>query len=160
MKDFSVFFGINLFLLKFFSKKLELNFYNEKKLKSFLFLSRKKKRVINILLAKIFNVNFNMERLIIFYILRKYVIRSWKGLRIFFNKPSKGQRTRSNASINIKFASLLRSKIKSLNNKNKNSTIDKKNYFINIKKKIKKKINFSTKKKSKINVLIKSTSWM
>jgi len=76
-------------------------------------------------------------------------------MRIFFNKPSNGQRTRSNCSLNGLYSNILKKKIKQMNKKNFEQAVDNKNYFINIKKKTKKTYQKKIKKTSKILLLSK-----
>jgi len=156
--EFRGIFGINSSLLNILMGKVECNLkFDEFKL-SFAKFNWKKKRLINIIIAKIFNINFGLIEVIKLNVLRTYLVGSFKGRKTFLNKPVRGQRTRSNSNTNNHLAAFLRNKMKYLLKMDNPSSDLNKNFFIKIKKKTKRR-SIKIRKESKLNALLAIKTW-
>lgn len=138
----------------FFLKRFELinkNYYLNKNLSSFNLEDRK---IINMYLSQYVSINHPISQLLRYNIIRLYLIKSFRGKSQAMGKPSRGQRTWSNASTAKKTNNLLRSFVVSMKKEN----LTKKKEESKNKKMIKKKIKKSNTKfkikveKKKINI--------
>lgn len=121
-------------------------------------LSWKKKRLINIIFAKTYNVNFNLHELIRLNLIRLFLIKSYRGRCHILAKPVKSQQTWSNARSISPYSKILKKNISQMMKKYEKKTTTKKNYFIHIKKKVK-RVVFKVKKISKLDSLLNTKKW-
>ena len=93
----NLFLGLNRYLVIKLIKRFELSnfFFNL----DYIFddLSLNKKKTINMYLASILNVNFDIFLLNKYNLIRFYLIKSYRGKSYSLHKPVRGQRTWSNA---------------------------------------------------------------
>lgn len=143
--------GLGFYSKFFFIKRFEFGFFKYKKNKNLSQLSLDQKRVLNMYIAKIGNVNYDISTLLRYNLIRLYLIKTFRGRAQSLGKPSRGQRTWSNAWTAYKTASPLKNfinEMKKIHNKvkvveSKNKKILKKKTKINqnnriVKEKIKK----------------------
>lgn len=81
-----------------FVKRFEMSEFAFKKDKSLITLSLDERKVINMQLSRIASINNSAFDLIRYNLLRLYLIRAFRGRCHALGKPSRGQRTWSNAS--------------------------------------------------------------
>lgn len=100
--------GLNFYFNKILLKRFELR--DEK-----LILNTKigdffsvKKKIINKILAMIISVNFSINELVKIILIRFYLIKTYKGKAQALGKPSRGQRTWSNAWTSYKHNKIIR----------------------------------------------------
>ena len=98
------------------------NFYNKKKfLKRFEFLNKKfyleknfldfslgDRKIINMYLSQFVSINSSISSLVRYNIIRLFLIKSFRGKSQALGKPSRGQRTWSNASTSKKTNNVLK----------------------------------------------------
>lgn len=138
---------------KKFIQRFELNYFLFKKDELLTVLSLDRRKIINMYLSRITSINNNIFELIKYNFIRLYLIRTFRGRCSALGKPSKGQRTWSNASNAYKCNRLIRVFISQVR---KNNVIEKKTESLNlkmIKKKVRKtapkiKMVFTKKKKN------------
>lgn len=87
--------SINIFL-----KRFELHYFASKnnRFKTFLTFSLSWRKVFNIYLSKLNSINHSIYELHKFNLIRLYLIKTFRGRCHALGKPSRGQRTWSNAS--------------------------------------------------------------
>lgn len=148
--------GLSKFTKINFLKKFELNL----KLVNFFFLNWKnnKNKIINTYVSSIVYSSSILSELRKYSLIRIYLIKTYKGRAQALGKPSRGQRTWSNAWTAFNYNLELRKFIIYVNKSRQTKTIIKKiNYKIlarKIKKVIKKPIGFfNRKKKNKYLIL-------
>lgn len=143
-----------------FTQRFELNFYKIYNKKLFSELPLNQRKIINMYLSQIISINNNIFELIKYSMIRLYLIKTFKGRCFALGKPSRGQRTWSNASTANKCNRVVRYFIRQIK---KNNIIEKTTESLNkkiVKKKLKKnspkiKMTFIKKKKTyDFNVLI------
>ena len=145
--------GINLATKIQILKRFELNLIYNNYLKLFSYYDKDLRKAINILLSQISSVNNQVYEINRFNLIRLYLIKSYRGKAQALGKPSRGQRTWSNAWTSYYYNKTIRNFIINIQrNLNKNKKEEQINYKV-IKKKTKKtKNNPSLKKvKKKIN---------
>lgn len=83
-----------------FTRRFELQYFSSKinKNKTFLSFSLSWRKTFNIYLSKINSINFSINELHKFNLIRLYLIKTHRGRCHALGKPSRGQRTWSNAS--------------------------------------------------------------
>lgn len=135
--------GLSIASRKNFTRRFELESYvsnlnnNQTILSTF---SLDKRKTINMYFSQFINTNNNIFELIKFNVVRLYLIKSFRGRSQALGKPSRGQRTWSNAWTAYKSNKILKSFINSMRkNLKKNKKIEKINYKL-IKKKFKKQV--------------------
>lgn len=132
--------------MKIFIKRFELNYLYKNKEKTFLILSLDQRKIINMYLSQLVSINNNIFELLRFNLIRLYLIKSYKGRCHALGKPTRGQRTWSNAS-NAKKCNLIVKNF--ITEVKKFNYVEKKEESLNMKK-IKKKIK---KKAPKIKMV-------
>lgn len=130
--------------LKLIIKRFEISYFKFDYKLTFLELTLNKRKIINMYLSQIFNVNYFINDLIKYNMIRLYLIKTFKGISLFLSKPSNGQRTWSNAK-----------NAKKLNNLVKNFVFQIKKKYNLFEKKIIKNKKFLLKKKKKKVIKIK-----
>jgi len=113
-----------------FLKRFELYHFVTDNSKSLNTLSLDKRKIINMYFSRFGNINNSIFELIKFNLVRLYLIKSFKGRAQAMGKPSRGQRTWSNASNAYKVNRVLRAFILQVK---KNNVIEKKTQSLNLK---------------------------
>lgn len=138
----------------FFIKRFEFGFYKYKENKNLSTLSAEKRKTINMYFSQLTYVGSDISDLTKYNLIRIYLIKTFKGKAQALGKPSKGQRTWSNAWTAYKMSSLLKIFIAEMRKTNfKKKIIESKN-----KKMIKKKIKIVRTHKIK-KEKIKNNLW-
>jgi len=141
--------GINLATKIQILKRFELNLLYNNYLKLFSYYDKDLRKSINILLSQISSVNNQVYEINRFNLIRLYLIKSYRGKAQALGKPSRGQRTWSNAWTSYHYNKTIRNFITNIQkNLNKNKKEEQINYKV-IKKKTKKTKNNSSLKKVK-----------
>lgn len=122
-----------------FFKRFEFNKYTFKNNNKFILLQLDQKKIINMYLSQIISINNNIFELIKYNLIKLYLIKSYRGRAQALGKPSRGQRTWSNAWNSYKCNKVIRffiKNMKSLDNKNikKNESLNLKIGKVKIKK--------------------------
>ena len=138
--------GLSSFSKKLFIKRFELNHFVKKKNKTFLSINLDRRKIINMYLSQIVSINNNINELIKYSLIRLYLIKTFRGRCQALGKPSRGQRTWSNAWNAYKCNTTIK---KFISEVKKFNFIEKKVESLNLKK-IKKKIK---KKAPKIKMI-------
>jgi ribosomal protein S13 len=138
-----------------FIKRFEIQYFTLTKNKNQTFLNYplEQRKIVNMYLSQIMNINNNIFELIKYNLIRYYLIKSYRGRCYALGKPSKGQRTWSNASNASKCNKIIKNFINDVKKFNK---IEKKKEYLNVKflkkkikiKKPKIKMVFTRKKKN------------
>ena len=145
--------GIGLATKKQLLKRFELNLLYNNYLTLFSIYDKDMRKSINILLSQISSVNNQLIELERFNLIRLYLIKSFRGKAQALGKPSRGQRTWSNAWTSYNYNKTIRIFITTIQrNLNKNKKDEQISYKI-IKKKTRK-----SKKNNTIKVLKKKTN--
>jgi len=71
-------------------------------------LSLEQRKIINMFLSQLISINYGVKDLVKYNILRLYLIKSFRGRAQAMGKPSRGQRTWSNAWTAYKYNRMLR----------------------------------------------------
>ena len=79
-----------------FIQRLELTSFKIDYFKQLSLLTPGFKRILNIYLSQLININYNYIHLIKYTLIRLYLIKTFRGKCNFLGKPSRGQRTWSN----------------------------------------------------------------
>lgn len=119
-------------------KRFEFNFLKSDLSKTFLYLSLDSRKIINMYLSQLTSINNDIFELIRYNIIRAYLIKTFRGRCHSLGKPTRGQRTWSNASNAYKCNRIIRIFIRQVK---KNNVIEKKTESLNMKitkKKLKK----------------------
>ncbi len=82
--------------IRFFIKRFELNYFYKHN-KNFLEMSLDARKVINMYLSQIISINNGIAELLRYNLIRLYLIKSYRGRCHALGKPTRGQRTWSNA---------------------------------------------------------------
>lgn len=120
-------------------QRFELNFFLFKKNQTFLTLPLEQRKIINMYLSQLISINNNIFELVKYSLIRLYLIKTFRGRCHALGKPSRGQRTWSNASTAYRCNRVIRIFIRQVK---KNNIVEKKTESLNMKvtkKKIKKK---------------------
>lgn len=120
-------------------QRFELNHFLFNKTQTFTSLPLDQRKIINMYLSQIISINNNVFELIKYNLIRLYLIKTFRGRCYALGKPSRGQRTWSNASTAYRCNRVIRIFIRQVK---KNNVIEKKVESLNMKitkKKIKKK---------------------
>ena len=136
-------------------KRFELNNLIYEKDETFLKLKLDKRKIINMYLSQLSSINNNISELIYFNLVRIYLIKTFRGRAQALGKPSRGQRTWSNAQNAYKCNLVLRFFIRDVK---KNNVIEKKIESLN-KKVIKKKLKKTTPKIKMMITVKKKNLW-
>ena len=140
---------------KKFIQRFELNFFLYKKDQSLLTLPLDQRKIINMYLSQIISINSSIFDLIKYNLIRKYLIKTFQGRCHALGKPSRGQRTWSNASTSYRYNRLIRSFIRQVK---KNNVTEKKVESLNMKL-TKKKIKKNTPKIKMVITKKKKNLW-
>lgn len=89
-------YGLNNYAKNLFIKRFELTFFSNLN-KNFLELDLDLRKVINMYLSQIISINFTISELIRFNMIKLYLLKTYRGRCHALSKPSRGQRTWSNA---------------------------------------------------------------
>jgi len=83
----------------FFLKRFEIQhlFLKKNNKKTFLILKLDKRKIINMYLSQLTSINNDINELIRYNLIRLYLIKTFRGRAQSLGKPSRGQRTWSNA---------------------------------------------------------------
>lgn len=138
-----------------FIKRFEIKYYFLKKNNhnNFLIFSLDQRKIINMFLAQLMNINSNIDELLRYNLIRLYLIKTFRGRCHALGKPSRGQRTWSNGANAYKCNLITRNFITDVKKFNK---LEKKKEILNkkflqkkiIKKQPKIKMIFTRKKKN------------
>jgi len=123
-----------------FIKRFELNYFLHDKSQIFSSLPIENRKIINMYLSQIASINNNIFEIIKYNLIRLYLIKSFRGRCHALGKPSRGQRTWSNAASSYRCNRVIRIFIRQVK---KNNVIEKKTESLNnkmTKKKIKKNL--------------------
>ena len=90
--------GLGKVAIKKFIQRFELNRYVFKDNFSFLNFSLDQRKIINMYLSQLAGINNNVFELIKYNMIRLFLIKTFRGRCFALGKPSRGQRTWSNAS--------------------------------------------------------------
>jgi len=134
--------GLNFKSKQKFIQRFELNFYHINNQKLFSELPLNQRKIINMYLSQLTSINNNIFELIKYNMIRLYLIKTFRGRCYALGKPSRGQRTWSNASTSDKCNRVVRYFIRQIK---KNNVIEVKTESLN-KKIIKKKLKKNTPK--------------
>lgn len=119
-----------------FFKRFEFFFFKFNTYLTFLNINLNFKKIINMYFSRYININYSYKNLIKYNLIRLYLIKSFKGKCAFLGKPSRGQRTWSNAKNSKKNNFLKPFIIKIVNSfKKKENINDKNTKIIKLKKK-------------------------
>ena len=141
--------GINLTTKIQILKRFELNLLYNNYLTLFSYYDKDLRKAINILLSQISSVNNQVYEIERFNLIRVYLIKSYRGKAQALGKPSRGQRTWSNAWTSYYYNKTIRNFITNIQRSiSKNKKEEQVSYKI-IKKKTKKTKNNSGFKKTK-----------
>jgi len=136
--------GINLATKIQILKRFELNLLYNNYLKLFSYYDKDLRKSINILLSQISSVNNQVYEINRFNLIRLYLIKSYRGKAQALGKPSRGQRTWSNAWTSYHYNKTIRNFITNIQkNLNKNKKEEQINYKVIKKKKKKKKKKYN-----------------
>lgn len=148
--------GLNNYSKRLFIKRFEfghLRFFPKKNF-NLINLPSEKRKIINMYLSQMSSVSHEINTLLRYNAIRLYLIKSFRGRAQALGKPSRGQRTWSNASTAKQISSLLKIFINDIKkNYLKKKVPESKNKKI-IKKKIKVSSYFKIKKEK-----IKNNLW-
>lgn len=123
---------------KAFIKRFEFNHMIKKKDENLNTLDLDRRKVINMYLSRITSINNTINELIRYNLIRLYLIKSYRGRCQALGKPSRGQRTWSNAWNSYKCNRILRLFIIEVKKNNPILTKPEKINFKKVKKKFKK----------------------
>lgn len=115
---------------KLFVMRFELNRFVFKKDKSFITLDLDSRKIINMFLSRLISINNNIFELTRYNLIRLYLIKTFRGRTQALGKPSRGQRTWSNANTAYKYNKIIRFFIYQVK---KNNVIEKKKETLNVK---------------------------
>lgn len=113
-----------------FIQRFELNHFILKKHESLISLPLNQRKIINMYLSQIISINNNIFDLIKYSLIRLYLIKTFRGRCCALGKPSRGQRTWSNASSAYVCNRVIRVFIRQVK---KNNVIEKKVESLNLK---------------------------
>lgn len=129
-----------------FIKRFEFKLMLENRTASLNSLHIEEKKAINLFLSKLLNINSNIFKWTYYNLIRLYMNRSKKGKAQALGKPSRGQRTWSNAQTSYILNTTIRRFVNNIKKTyNLKPTIEKKNFKVVQKK----------KKRSKKGLIIK-----
>ncbi len=81
-----------------FIRRFELNGFVRDKKKTFMIFSLEQRKIINMYLSELSSINNNIFELVKYNMVRLYLIKTFRGRCFALGKPSRGQRTWSNAA--------------------------------------------------------------
>lgn len=136
-------------------KRFELNLLYNNHFNTFLDYDKDTRKLINIILSQITSVNNQVSEIHKFNLIRLYLTKTYRGRAQALGKPSRGQRTWSNAWTSYYYNKTLRVFINTIQ---KNLKKNKKDEQINYKV-IQKKIRKSTKSKNSTKTNTKIQTW-
>jgi len=136
-----------------FSKRFELQYFflYKNHNKSLYTFSVPQRKAFNVFLSKLISINHSLFELQKFNFIRLFLIKTHRGRCHAIGKPSRGQRTRSNASTAFNINKTIRHFIQEVK---KINVVEKKKESLNMKF-VKKKIKTKAPKVKKINVVEK-----
>ena len=139
---------------KLFIKRFELNIFKFSDARIFTELKLDFRKVINMYLSQLTSINNNQYEIIRYNIIRLYLIKTFRGRAQALGKPSRGQRTWSNASTAYIYNKILRSFITEVK---KNNVVKKEPKILNFKK-LRKKVK-KVPVKIKMQIIKKQTNF-
>ena len=95
---FKVLFGTGVKSRQVFIRRFECTSLNKNRKKTFFHLPENRRKAMNMHFSRIMSVNHSLEEILRYTIIRLYLIKSFRGRCQAIGKPSRGQRTWSNAS--------------------------------------------------------------
>lgn len=136
-------------------KRFELNLLYNNPFNTFLEYDKDTRKLINILLSQITSVNNQLSEIQKYNLIRLYLTKTYRGRAQALGKPSRGQRTWSNAWTSYYYNKTLRTFINTIQkNLNKNKKDEQINYKV-----VQKKTRKSTKSQSSQKNVIKIKTW-
>jgi ribosomal protein S13 len=147
--------GLGLFTKIKILKRFELNLLYTNHFNTFLEYDKDTRKLINILLSQITSVNNQISEIQKYNLIRLYLTKTYRGRAQALGKPSRGQRTWSNAWTAYYYNKTLRSFINTIQkNLNKNKKDEQINYKV-----VQKKTRKSTKSQSPTKNTEKIKTW-
>lgn len=136
-------------------KRFELNLLYTNPFNTFLEYDKDTRKLINILLSQITSVNNQISEIQKYNLIRLYLTKTYRGRAQALGKPSRGQRTWSNAWTSYYYNKTLRAFINTIQkNLNKNKKDEQINYKV-----IQKKTRKSNKSSNSPKNVIKTKTW-
>jgi len=136
-------------------KRFELNLLYTNHFNTFLEYDKDTRKLINILLSQITSVNNQISEIQKANLIRLYLTKTYRGRAQALGKPSRGQRTWSNAWTSYYYNKTLRMFINTIQkNLSKNKKEEQINYKI-----VQKKTRKSTKSQSSVKNVTKVKTW-
>lgn len=146
--------GLGLTTRSKFLRRFELHQLFHNHLATYEGIERDIKKCMNIILSQITSVNHQVSEVHHYNLIRLYLIKSYRGKAQAMGKPSRGQRTWSNAWTAYNYNKVIRNFIVVIQrNLNKDKKVEKINYKV-----LKKKLKKSTKPKVP-KVMKKKNAW-
>lgn len=136
-------------------QRFELNYFLFDKTQAFLTLPLNQRKIINMYLSQIISINNGIFDLIKYNLIRLYLIKTFRGRCYALGKPSRGQRTWSNASTAFRCNRVIRIFIRQVK---KNNVVEKKVESLN-KKITKKKLKRNAPKIKMVITKKKKNLW-
>jgi len=147
--------GLSTKSQQLFIKRFELIHFKKKKNTTFLKLNLDRRKIINMYLSQIISINNSIFELIKYNLIRLYLIKTFRGKCQALGKPSRGQRTWSNAWNAHKCNIILKNFV---NEVKKFNVIEKKTESLN-RKWVKKKLKIKAPKIKMIFTKKKRNFW-
>jgi len=136
-------------------KRFELNLLYTNHFNTFLEYDKDTRKLINILLSQITSVNNQISEIQKSNLIRLYLTKTYRGRAQALGKPSRGQRTWSNAWTSYYYNKTLRMFINTIQkNLNKNKKDEQINYKV-----VQKKTRKSTKSQTSTKNIVKIKTW-
>jgi len=136
-------------------KRFELNLLYTNPFNTFLEYDKDTRKLINILLSQITSVNNQISEIQKYNLIRLYLTKTYRGRAQALGKPSRGQRTWSNAWTSYYYNKTLRAFINTIQkNLNKHKKDEQINYKV-----IQKKTRKSNKSSNSPKSVIKTKTW-
>jgi ribosomal protein S13 len=85
--------GLGAYSKNRFLKRFEFGYFKYKEDKNLASLSLDNRKILNMYIAKMGNVNYDISALLRYNLVRLYLIKSFRGKAQAIGKPSRGQRT-------------------------------------------------------------------
>jgi ribosomal protein S13 len=105
---FDEIYGLNKKTKILFVKRFELTIFKNDIKRTFVMLPLEQRKIFNMYFSQFLSINNSIDELIKYNIIRLYLIKSFRGKAQSLGKPSRGQRTWSNASTAFRLNKMLR----------------------------------------------------
>jgi ribosomal protein S13 len=140
--------GFSLKTQTLFIRRFEiLNLIRKNKTFSFLEFEKTQRKIINTFISKILNSSSNIYDMVRYNLIRLYLIKTFRGRCQMLGKPSRGQRTWSNAWTAFKYNKILRTYVSDVLRNKKIKKVPKKINYKIVKRKLRKpSLRFKIKK--------------